>query len=319
MNLIPTVRETSGEKESRNGPTIEFPVPFSTTYTRPMERVLWDTTRDANPFFHLIESLWMLAGRNDTKFLTDILSRMGEFSDDGVVFNAAYGYRWRNYFERDQLDDVVKMLVEDPMSRRVVLQIWDIEDLGRVSKDLPCNVGATFSTRSGKLDMAVFNRSNDIILGAYGANVVHFSFLQEYIARRVGVEVGNYTQISTNFHVYVDNFKKVYTGNRTYDDLYLNEKTTIHPLMDKGQEHMFDSDVTRFCNSINFETESYDNSFFKHIAVPVRVGYEMWKDGHRREALQYLLSICETDDSHWNDWMIACRGWMNRRIAKDKS
>ena len=49
--------------ESRGMHTLRVPGPVYTIYERPEERVLFDAVRDANPFFHLIESLWILGGR----------------------------------------------------------------------------------------------------------------------------------------------------------------------------------------------------------------------------------------------------------------
>ena len=42
--------------ESRNGDVLEFDTPVCTTYTHSRERALFYEQRDANPFFHLMES-----------------------------------------------------------------------------------------------------------------------------------------------------------------------------------------------------------------------------------------------------------------------
>ena len=52
-------------QESRNGQTMECRTPVTTVYNKPWQRVLFKTERDANPFFHLYESIWMLAGSRD--------------------------------------------------------------------------------------------------------------------------------------------------------------------------------------------------------------------------------------------------------------
>jgi len=52
--------------------------------------------------------------------------------------------------------------------------------------------------------MVVFNRSNDMVWGCYGANAVHFSFLHEFIGRSTGLPLGTYTQVSVNLHAYID-------------------------------------------------------------------------------------------------------------------
>ena len=82
-------------QESRSGKVIEYPEPVMTTYKRPEERVLFYPSRDANPFFHLFEALWMLAGKNDLEYVSRFNSRMKDFSDDGKILNGAYGHRWR--------------------------------------------------------------------------------------------------------------------------------------------------------------------------------------------------------------------------------
>src|SRR5690349_12870351 len=90
--------KTSGEEMfSRNGPTVEYPGPVTTTYYLPWQRVLFDPLRDANPFFHFMEALWILAGRNDVAFLDRFNSQMKRYSDDGKVFHGAYGHRMRKH------------------------------------------------------------------------------------------------------------------------------------------------------------------------------------------------------------------------------
>jgi hypothetical protein len=57
---------------------------------------------------------------------------------------------------------------------------------------------------NNRLDLIVFNRSNDVYWGMLGANIVQFSFLQEYLARMAGLDIGRLFQVSTNAHVYLD-------------------------------------------------------------------------------------------------------------------
>ena len=198
------LKEMGVRRNSRNGPVIVAPFPVSTVYSHPRERVLFWPQRDANPFLHLYESLWMLSGRNDVDPLLRYAKQFAEYSDDGKVFHGAYGYRWKRAFGLDQIDLIVRQLAANPESRREVLQMWDTHaDLSSPSKDIPCNLVITFQCSSrGDLDMVVFNRSNDIIWGAYGANAVHFSMLQEYIAHKLQRPVGTYTQVSVNYHAY---------------------------------------------------------------------------------------------------------------------
>ena len=95
--------------------------------------------------------------------------------------------------------------------------MWNVEDdLLRIdgenmSRDVCCNTNCYFKVRtidhgldsSGDyLDMTVCNRSNDLVWGMLGSNVVHFSFLLEYMARRLKMNVGNMHTMTNNLHVY---------------------------------------------------------------------------------------------------------------------
>src|SRR6266478_6382753 len=70
-------------EHSRNGDVISLSKPLMGEFTNPMNRVLYSPLRDANPFFHLFESLWMLAGRNDVAFIKQFNSNIGNYSDNG--------------------------------------------------------------------------------------------------------------------------------------------------------------------------------------------------------------------------------------------
>lgn len=195
-------------RESRNGVTWTIPHPVTLTYSYPWQRVLWNEARDCNPFFHIMESLWMLCGMNELQTLAWFNKRMWEYSDDNRTQHAAYGYRWRHFFNNDQLSTIISILKRDPETRRAVLDMWAPTDLERVldlpaCKDVPCNLSAVFQRgKDGHLNMTVFNRSNDILWGALGANYVHFSYLLEYIANCVGMPMGAYHQVSCNMHLY---------------------------------------------------------------------------------------------------------------------
>lgn len=141
---------------SRYGECSQVEEPVIVTYERPLERVLFNTARDCNPFMHLYEALWMLAGREDVAPLVYYTKRFAEFSDDGMTFNGAYGYRWRHAdtsaMERDQLEIIVEHLRDKPESRRAVLQMWNVEDdLLKIneSRDVCCNTCVYFAVRQG--------------------------------------------------------------------------------------------------------------------------------------------------------------------------
>lgn len=294
--------------DTRAGQCVRHNGPLITQYDKPLERVLFDTVRDCNPFFHLMESLWMLAGREDVKFLTKFNKNMGNFTDDGETYHGAYGYRWRKTFGVDQLDLIVAELKARPNSRRAMLQIWSAEkDLNKESLDIPCNDLVQFEINKGRLNMSVFNRSNDMIWGAYGANVVQFSMLQEYMAARVGVEVGKYWQISTNFHVYTGVFDK-YLTHKTQGNPYI--RGGIHPFRLVDNPETFDHELDTWFSNPGFVYDRYENKFLNEVASPI---YRCWlKHKEKKETKAHS----ELDMCNATDWRQACREWLHRRYPE---
>ena len=295
--------EEGVERESRAGIVLEYPTCVSTTYAKPWERVLFNPVRDANPFFHLMDSLWMMRGEQDVKTLVRYNKRMDDYSDDGEIFHGAYGYRWRkhfcqNYRVLDQVDIIVRRLGRDPDDRRCVLQMWDApHDLNVNKVDIPCNTHVYFKIREQKLHMTVCCRSNDIIWGAYGANAVQFSILQQYIADRLEIEMGPYVQISDSFHAYKDIFDAYripeeglpYRSREPYDD-FTNTRFTI-------SRYPLEGDAT-----------FYRSDFYKNLIEPMTRAWDHWKKGKWQFALDTIKS-----DMLVQDWQQACIIWLERR------
>jgi hypothetical protein len=203
------LRSEGQPAESRNGPVLVAPEPVTICIERPEERVNLCPVRDANPFFHLMEAMAMLAGMNNAPFLAHFARRMMQYSDDGLNFSAFYGERLRRRWG-DQLAACIEILHKSPHSRQAVAGLWDPGlDLMRREHtvDRACNLSLVFAVdRDGSLTMTSFNRSNDAIWGGVtGANIVHLSFFQEYVACALGRPIGKWWHVSANLHVYTDN------------------------------------------------------------------------------------------------------------------
>jgi hypothetical protein len=300
---------------SRNGEVIRAPGPVITMYERPTERVLFNPLRNANPFFHLMEALWMLAGRNDVEFPAYYVARMKDYSDNGVLLHGAYGFRWRNAFldpdeaePIDQLSYLADHLRNNPESRRAVLAMWSAEHDMPVleqTRDLPCNTHVYFQIREGALNMTVLCRSNDLLWGAYGTNAVHFSVMQEYMAAQIGCKPGIYTQFSNDFHLY--------TNIAKLDDPMFMEQVETH-LYDYGQvqpyplirdPRQWDSDLHLFMRGV--EGATIKEPFFNEVAWPMHHSYRLFKDG------QLAAAKVETARIQASDWRRACLKWLERK------
>lgn len=166
--------------------------------------------RNNNIYATVAETLWFLAGSNNvTRFLSTLLPRATDFSDDGTNWRAGYPERIIAF---DQMQSVVDRLKQSNNSRQAVVSIHlpqmdTDESMLRVygtkdTRDQACNTALYFAIENGKLNIHVSNRSNDLIWGAFSINYQEFSFLQKVVAAMVGVEVGVYTVYQNDLHVY---------------------------------------------------------------------------------------------------------------------
>jgi thymidylate synthase len=322
---LPYLCSEGVREQSRNGRVLVAREPVTTVYELPKQRVIFSPTRNANPFFHLMESLWMLAGHNDLKFPMTFNKRFKEYSDDGEIIHGAYGHRWRRALGYDQLQVIATELQSNSQSRRCVLQIWDSHQLGMDDlhvamsggRDVPCNTQVYFDIRGGHLNMTVCNRSNDVIWGAYGANVVHFSILQEYLARWIGVPVGTYRQMSNNFHAYLDIYDEnalMKIARECEQENYYTSSMfhkTVHPFplidgLGDAAVQRWNLDLVRFLNNIG--NRNFENSFFEKIAQPMFMAWASYKKGMPETAYAYII-----DEMPECDWRTACAQWLQRR------
>lgn len=322
------LRRSGVRRKSRNGPVLVHDGPVTTCYQRPTERVVFWPTRDANPFFHLVEAVWMLAGQRDVATLKPYVARMADYSDDGQTLHGAYGHRWRSHFGVDQLLSIVKRLKDNREDRRAVLSMWDPPfDLTRDGKDLPCNTHAYFSVNHREeLDMTVCCRSNDIIWGAYGANAVHFSVLQEVMAAGVGVQVGRYWQVSNNYHAYLDTFSKVeQLADEAADPLrhpfiwdpYELGDVVAMPLVDTNMKEWLEDAQLFFQGGV---TIGLRNKFFRRVLVPMtmaHLAYRRRDDAGRYEAARSIIN----EQCLATDWRRASLEWIDRRqrVSEEKA
>jgi hypothetical protein len=342
-----------GRKASPRGvPVLEAHGPVITNYLHPAQCVLYDEVRLCNHFFHFMESLWMLSGRNDVEFLKNYVNTIDQFSDDGKTFYGAYGYRLRGDISdilgqgRDQLNGVVRKLTEDPMSRQAVAAIWERDDLEARTKDLPCNNLLYFSIRDNKLYMTIVCRSNDIIWGAYGANAVHFSFIMRWVAAALGVGVGEMFQFSNNYHVYCE--REDYAP--LADPAWLHRRSHAPYVSDIVETELFSNvtafdrevqvfcaDITRFNRSLDtmnlkmfydhdspIDHRTYDEPVFT-VGTALQnlwTAHRLWVRAKRPAELMPVTNMFDPDGNYVYkglkidskcDWIAGARQWLETK------
>jgi thymidylate synthase len=308
-------------RSSRNGDVLVAPYPVTSEYDFSNERVVFWPERDANPWLHLYEALFMIAGRNDIAPLMRFSKNFANYSDDGRTQPGAYGYRWRRAFNRDQLPIIARRLRENPDDRRCVLQMWHSTfDLDTLSKDVPCNLVVTFQRDfNGHLDMTVFCRSNDIIWGCFGANVVHFSMLQEYMSAWIGCPIGIYRQVSVNWHAYLEPFKKVESLiHKPFWCPYDDKSVRVLPmLLETGNKAIedFDSQLDQLLLDVDtsfIRQHKQTGTLFLEQAYILLKAHDLWKTLKTPDRYDRALDVIATADQSV-DWVVAAKDWMMRR------
>jgi hypothetical protein len=354
-DLLPKMRAAFCEHgvmtPSRNGTTVRLPGVTTVCLKKPHQRVFIMPARDSNPFFHLVEAMAMLAGRNSVELLTFFAKNMASFSDDSIRYNAFYGERARVKWG-DQINKAIETLQTDRDSRQVVVNLWDPADLGSQTNDKACNLMMLFSIRDGCLDMTTFNRSNDAVWGYLtGANMVHFPFFQEYVANRVEMSIGHWWHCSNNMHVYEWQGKWATMSEAldvcpaaTFRDPYAVGAMRSKPL--QAWKEGFDLELHRLLAMMEGKVAEFqawsnsprefqglangftllqnDNSphaFLNMVFVPVFNAYMTYKIMRSK-----CLSAVATDEEIYkavlpyltrigaSDWQAACTAWMIARL-----
>ena len=152
-----------------------------------------------------------------------------------------------------------------------------------------------------------------MLWGAYGANVVHMSFLQEWMAAAVGLPVGDYYQFSNNFHLYTDNEmvqKLLETPPTSSYDFYSTDLAWPLAILQEGEDaEQFLFQCQRFVSLPDEVPEG--NYFLRNVAHPLRMAYNARKAGQPWR--QHLEPIPQCD------WKLAFTQWTDRREQPNES
>jgi thymidylate synthase len=168
---------------------------------RPTARLSRTETK-GTVFSCLGETFWYLSGTDKLDFIEWYVPLYRQFSDDRRTLYGAYGPRLRRLCGKtDQLKSIITLLKRKPQTRQAVIQLFNGEDILKAHKDIPCTCTIQFMIRGRRLHVLTNMRSNDAFLGL-PHDVFAFTFLQELVARSVGVQVGTYKHAVGSLHLY---------------------------------------------------------------------------------------------------------------------
>ncbi|HEX2897195.1 MAG TPA: thymidylate synthase [candidate division Zixibacteria bacterium] len=211
--LVFNENKSVSRQKSRGGVTNEL-LHAAFTIESPLNRWVVSRFPAMNPAFSIIETIWVINGRNDAGFLNKWNKQLPKYAGRCQTYHGAYGHRLRHLIGLDQLSRAYEVLRLNPDSRQVVLQIWNPgqdlpnSDGSPIAEDIPCNIASMLKVRDKKLEWTQVVRSNDMFLGV-PHDFVLFTTLQEVIAGWLDIEIGSYNHFSDSLHVYLPDLKHI--------------------------------------------------------------------------------------------------------------
>ena len=100
----------------------------------------------------------------------------------------------------DQVDYLIHSLINNPNSRRMMISMWNVEDLKYMNLQ-PCAWSILFNVSGNKLNAMVHQRSQDM-LTAGNWNVVQYAFLLMLVAKSTGFKAGELVHVIGDCHIY---------------------------------------------------------------------------------------------------------------------
>ena len=168
------------------------------------------------------ELLWFVSGSGNILDLKNIykynklwdlnyeeyLKRRGLGANDGDM-GRVYGQQWRHWKtadgkEVDQLQDAINLIVNNPDSRRIIVNAWNPGEADPEDVALPpCHSFFQFYIADSRLSLQMYQRSADMFLGV-PLNIASYSLLLHMIAKLTGLIPWEFIHTIGDSHIYLD-------------------------------------------------------------------------------------------------------------------
>ena len=256
LDLINKIINTGETRATRNsitksifGEKLEFDIsdsiPFITT-----KKLAWKTV--------IKELLWFISGSTDNELLTnqnvkiwegnasrEYMDSIGLLDRKVNDLGPIYGHQWRHFNAEyldnhtdytgkgiDQINNIIYLLNNDPMSRRIILSAWNpcqIKDMNLP----PCHIMAQFYVSVNKeLSCQMYQRSADVGLGL-PFNIASYAVLTYILAKICNLKPKKLIIIIGDAHIYEEHentlkeqilrkpfiFPKLIISNREYKNI----------------------------------------------------------------------------------------------------
>lgn len=262
--LIAWIEANGHYQTSRGMKTIEVTNAHLVVHD-PTDRLIYAPARRMNVAFAIAEFAQVASGHSELDFITHFAGNMKDFADPYIpnTIGGAYGPRLRG-----QLQAIEDRLKDDPGSRQAVASIYSSADWDSPSHLIPCTISLQFLIRTGFLDLITTMRSNDVWWGTT-YDVFLFTMIQEAMARRLGVKLGEFYLNDGSLHFYHER-----DGEARKELICRSTSLRMRPLDDSVEPFaLYDAIwAARDLSSRKFwqQLKDYEGKSFYDLAIPAR-------------------------------------------------
>ena len=225
LDLMRHVRDNGNQKGDRTGTGTKSVFGYQMRFDLQQGFPLV-TTKKCHLRSIIHELLWFLKGDTNTQYLKDNGVKIwDEWADDNGDLGPVYGYQWRNWptpdgRHVDQVKEVVEQLKNNPNSRRIIINAWNVADLPDESISpqdnvknnkmalAPCHAFIQFYVADGKLSCQLYQRSADIFLGV-PFNIASYALMTMMLAQVCDLKVGDFVHTLGDAHLYSNHAEQV--------------------------------------------------------------------------------------------------------------
>ena len=152
------------------------------------------------------ELLWFLRGDTNIAYLQEKgVTIWDEWADENGDLGPIYGKQWRAWStpdgrQIDQIQQLVDLLKDDPESRRMIVNAWNVGELDLMALT-PCHCLFQFFVAAGRLSCQLYQRSCDVGLGV-PFNIASYSLLTMMLAQVCDLQPGEFIWTGGDVHIY---------------------------------------------------------------------------------------------------------------------
>ena len=212
IDLLSHVMEHGAEKKDRTGTgtisTFGYQMRFDLSENFPLM-----TTKKLHLKSIIHELLWFLSGNTNIRYLQENGVKIwNEWADSNGNLGPVYGYQWRSWPSSDgrhidQISAVVRLLKENPDSRRHIVNAWNVGEIEKMALP-PCHILFQFYVADGRLSCQLYQRSADIFLGV-PFNIASYALLTLMMAQVTGYKPGEFIHTLGDAHIYLNHMEQV--------------------------------------------------------------------------------------------------------------